>query len=95
MRTCRGGLRQSLVVAMIAPSILMGGICTHLSRDKELQNHLRTHPEDIAAAVEEFVRLYSPYRGFARTASKDVEIQGVTIHPMEPITMASSRYIVK
>jgi cytochrome P450 len=74
---------------MIAPSILMGGICTHLSRDKELQNHLRTHPEDIAAAVEEFVRLYSPYRGFARTASKDVEIQGVTIHPKEPITMVS------
>jgi cytochrome P450 len=83
----------------------MGGICTHLSRDKELQNHLRTHPEDIAAAVEEFVslsalnawaahlifpqvRLYSPYRGFARTASREVEINGCPIKPTEPITMA-------
>jgi len=31
----------------------------HLSKDKGLQNHLRTHPEDIVAAVEEFVRLYT------------------------------------
>ncbi|KAF2418898.1 putative cytochrome P450 [Tothia fuscella] len=83
-----GGLRQSLVVAMIAPSILMGGICTHLSRDKELQTHLRGHPEDVPAAVEEFVRLYTPYRGFARTASKDVKINGCPIQPKQPITLS-------
>jgi len=72
---------------MIAPSILLGQMTSHLSKDKDLQNHLRQHPEDIPAAIEEFVRLYSPYRGFARTSSKDVELQGCSIKPTEPITM--------
>jgi cytochrome P450 len=72
---------------MISPSILIGGICKHLSEDKELQNQLRTQPELIPAAIEEFVRLYSPYRGFSRTTSKDVELHGETIHPGNPVTM--------
>jgi cytochrome P450 len=72
---------------MVAPSILIGGICKHLSEDKELQNQLRSMPELIPAAIEEFVRLYSPYRGFSRTTSKDVEIHGQLITPGNPITM--------
>lgn len=72
---------------MVAPSILLGAIASHLATDKSLQAHLRTHPEDIPAAVDEFVRLYTPYRGFARTASKDVEINGCPIKPAQPITM--------
>jgi cytochrome P450 len=43
--------------------------------------------EFIPAAVEEFVRLYTPYRGFTRTTSKDVELHGRLIRPGEPITM--------
>ncbi|KAF2671826.1 putative cytochrome P450 [Microthyrium microscopicum] len=82
-----GGIRQCLVVAMIAPSILMGGICKHLSEDKDLQNKLRSEPELIPAAIEEFIRLYSPYRGFSRTTSKDVDLHGETISPGNPITM--------
>ena len=72
---------------MIAPSILIGGICKHLSEDKELQNLLRSQPELIPAAIEEFVRLYSPYRGFSRTTSRDVEIHGQIIHPGNPVTV--------
>jgi cytochrome P450 len=41
----------------------------------------------IPAAMEEFLRLYSPYRGFARTTSKDVHLHGQTIHPKEPVTL--------
>jgi cytochrome P450 len=82
-----GCLRQSLVVGVVAPPILIGSICNHLSRDKELQNKLRADESLIPGALEEFLRLYSPYRGFARTASKDVHLHGQTIRPREPITM--------
>ncbi len=37
--------------------------------------------------MEEFIRLYSPYRGFARTTSKDVHLRGKTIRPNEPVTL--------
>lgn len=82
-----GALRQSLVVGMVAPPILLGGICVHLARDPELQQRLREHPELLPAAVEEFVRLYTPYRGFARTVSEPVTIHGRTINPGEPVTL--------
>ncbi|EQB46202.1 cytochrome P450 [Colletotrichum gloeosporioides Cg-14] len=82
-----GCLRQSLVVGVVAPPILIGSICNHLSKDKELQNRLREDESLIPAAIEEFLRLYSPYRGFARTTSKEVCLHGKTIHPKEPITL--------
>jgi cytochrome P450 len=72
---------------MVAPPLIIGAICKHLSEDKELQQQLRSSPELIPAAVEEFIRLYTPYRGFARTVSKIVEMHGRTINPGEPITM--------
>ncbi|KAH0444713.1 C2H2 type zinc finger domain protein [Colletotrichum camelliae] len=82
-----GCLRQSLVVGVVAPPILIGSICHHLSKDKELQKKLREDESLIPAALEEFLRLYSPYRGFARTTSKEVCLHGKTIHPKEPITL--------
>jgi len=72
---------------MVAPPILFGNIAVHLSRDKSLQNRLRENPSLIPSAVEEFVRLYVPYRGFSRTTSSPVELHGRTIHPKEPISM--------
>ncbi|KAL0930161.1 cytochrome p450 [Colletotrichum truncatum] len=82
-----GCLRQSLVVGVVAPPILIGSICHHLSKDKELQQKLREDESLIPAAMEEFLRLYGPYRGFARTTSKDVHLHGKTIHPKEPVTL--------
>lgn len=82
-----GALRQSLVVGMVAPPILFGGICVHLARDPELQQKLRENPDLIPAAIEEFVRLYTPYRGFARTVSEPVTLHGRTIEPGEPVTL--------
>ena len=82
-----GALRQSLVVGMVAPPILLGSICVHLSRDRELQDRLRTHPDLLPAAVEEFLRLYTPYRGFARTVAHEVELHGRTVRPAEPVTL--------
>jgi cytochrome P450 len=71
-----GCLRQALVVAMIAPTIFIGAVSKHLSEHKDLQKQLRENPDQIPAAVEEFVRLYTPYRSFARSASIPTEIAG-------------------
>lgn len=71
----------------MAPPILIGSICKHLADDKELQRSLRSDSSLIPAATEEFIRLYSPYRGFARTASKEICLHGKTISPREPITL--------
>jgi cytochrome P450 len=84
---CRDTLRQCLVVGMVAPPILFGNIAAHLSHDKALQEDLRANPQKIPAAIEEFVRLYVPYRGFSRTAAHPVDLHGRKIHPGEPITM--------
>ena len=80
-------LRQFLSAAQAAPQAVLGSIAVHLARDQDLQGMLRQNPELVPAAVEEFLRLYSPYRVFARTAVHDVEIGGRTIPAGDPITM--------
>ena len=82
-----GTVRQVLVVGIVAPTVLMGSIAVHLSRDKTLQAELRVNPHRIPAAVEEFLRLYTPYRGFARTAVHDVEFGERTIPEGEAIAL--------
>ncbi|KAL4898079.1 cytochrome P450 [Aspergillus ambiguus] len=82
-----GALRQSLVVGMVAPPILFGDICNHLSEDKKLQAELRSNPSLIPGAIEEFVRLYVPYRGFCRTPSRDITLHDRVILRGEPIIM--------
>ena len=82
-----GTVRQVLVVGMVAPMVMIGNICVHLSRDKALQQQLRNDPALIPAAIEEFLRLYTPYRGFARTAVCPVEMGGRKIAPGEAIAL--------
>jgi cytochrome P450 len=82
-----GTVRQVLVVGIVAPMVMMGNICVHLSRHPELQEQLRLNPELIPAAIEEFLRLYTPYRGFARTATEDVEFRGRVIKEGEAIAL--------
>jgi cytochrome P450 len=82
-----GTVRQVLVVGMIAPMVLIGSISVHLSRDPALQAELRASPERIPAAIEEFLRLYTPYRGFARTAVCDIDLHGRHIPAGEPIAL--------
>lgn len=82
-----GTVRQVLVVGIIAPTVVIGSIAVHLSRDPALQARLREEPALAAPAVEEFLRLYTPYRGFARTARRDVELHGRRIPAGEPIAL--------
>lgn len=82
-----GTIRQVLVVGLIAPTVVIGSIAVHLGRDRPLQDRLRAEPTLIPAAIDEFLRLYTPYRGFARTAVRDVTIRGRTIPAGEPIAL--------
>ena len=82
-----GTIRQVLVVGIIAPTVVIGSIAVHLSRHRELQSELRANRELVPAAIEEFLRLYTPYRGFARTATKDVCIRGREIPAGDPIAL--------
>lgn len=82
-----GTIRQVLVVGIIAPSVMIGSIAVHLCRDQALQAQLRAEPALIPAAVEEFLRLYTPYRGFARTPVADVTIGGRTIPADAPVAL--------
>ena len=82
-----GTVRQVLVVGIVAPTVFLGSVCVHLSRHRELQEQLRNEPSLLPAAIEEFLRLYTPYRGFARTSTVDVELHGKHIKATEPIAL--------
>jgi cytochrome P450 len=82
-----GTIRQVLVVGIIAPTVVIGSIAVHLTRHPDLQRQLRENPSQIGGALEEFLRLYTPYRGFARTAVRDVSIRGRTIPKDAPIAL--------
>jgi cytochrome P450 len=82
-----GTIRQMIVVGMIAPSVFIGCMLVHLSEHQALQDQLRGDPSLIPAAIEEYLRLFTPYRGFARTAKRDVQIGGREIKKDEPIAL--------
>ncbi|RAY15878.1 cytochrome P450 [Actinomadura craniellae] len=82
-----GTVRQVMVTGMVAPTVTLGSMVAHLAGDPELQDRLRAASDLVPRAVEEFLRLYSPYRGFARTAVRDVEIGGREIRAGEPIAL--------
>lgn len=82
-----GAVRQILVVGIVAPMVMVGSMAVHLARDPALQQQLRDHPALVPAAVEEFLRLYTPYRGFARTAVQDTEIGGRAIRADEAVAL--------
>ncbi len=74
-----GTVRQVLVVGIVAPMVMLGSVALHLSQHPELHRQLREDRSLIPAAVEEFLRLYTPYRGFARTPTRGVEVSGCPI----------------
>jgi len=85
-----GTIRQLIVVGMIAPVIFIGSMSVHLSDHPDVQERLRNDTSLIPAAIEEYLRLYTPYRGFARTAVRDVEMKGRTIRKDEPVAVVFS-----
>ncbi len=82
-----GALRQFLLVGIIAPTTFIGSMAVHLSRHPDHHAHLRANPSLIPDATEELLRLYTPYRGFARTARKDTELGGRQIKAGDPLAV--------
>jgi cytochrome P450 len=82
-----GTIRQMIVVGMIAPSVFIGSMFVHLAQHPALQDQLRADASLLPAALEEYLRLFTPYRGFARTANRQVEIGGRSIQAGEPIAL--------
>lgn len=80
-------IRQFLSASQAAPGAVLGSVIVHLCRDQDLQQRLRDEPALIPDAIEEFLRLYAPYRVFARAPIEDVVIGGRTIAAGEPIAM--------
>lgn len=83
-----GTIRQLLVVGIIAPTTFIGSMSIHLARHPEHHRMLKDDPSLIPDALEELLRLYTPYRGFARTATRDIEVRGRTIRKDEPVALA-------
>ncbi len=82
-----GTIRQFIVVGMVAPCVFIGSMLVHLAQNRELQSQLRADPSLVPAAVEEYLRLLTPYRGFARTPTRDVEIGGRLLRKDEPVAL--------
>ncbi len=82
-----GTIRQFIVVGMVAPCVFIGSMLVHLAQNPELQAELREDPSLVPAAVEEYLRLLTPYRGFARTPTRDVEIGGRLLRKDEPVAL--------
>ena len=82
-----GTIRQFIVVGMVAPCVFIGSMVVHLAEHPELQRRLRSDPSLVPAAVQEYLRLLTPYRGFARTPTRDVELGGRTIRKDEPVAL--------
>lgn len=82
-----GTIRQFIVVGMVAPCVFIGSMVMHLAQHPEIQDELRADPSLIPAAVDEYLRLLTPYRGFARTATCDVELGGRLIREGEPLAV--------
>lgn len=82
-----GTVRQTIVAGIGASQAVLGSAAVHRPRDPDLQERLRERADLLASAVEELLRLYAPYRVFARTATRDVEVGGRTIRAKRPVTM--------
>jgi cytochrome P450 len=85
-----GTIRQLLVVGIIAPTTFLGSVAVHFCRHPEHFKLMQDRPQDIPAIADELLRLYTPYRGFARTPTRDVEIGGRTICRDEAVALAFS-----
>jgi cytochrome P450 len=82
-----GTVRQLLIAGHVPVVLLCGSAVLHLAGDADLQRSLRATPELIGDAVEEFLRLYTPNEGFARTATRDTELGGRTVRAGERVAM--------
>lgn len=66
----------------------LGQFMIRFSRQPEIPAHLRAHPELMPAAVEELLRLETPFVFVGRTARHDTEISGRHIRQGEKVLVS-------
>lgn len=86
-KTAVATVRQMIVAGMGAPQAVIGSAVAYLALHPDLQERLRSHPEEVPVAVEELLRLHAPYRVFARTAKHDTMIRDRFVRAGEPIAL--------
>ncbi len=74
-----GSLRQIVVAGHGAPALALASAVLELARDDQRQEALRADPDQLPGFTEEMLRLHTPNVGFARTATRDVELAGQRI----------------
>ncbi|GAA1871956.1 cytochrome P450 [Pseudonocardia ailaonensis] len=77
--------------------LVLGGVDTtsqlilhslrYLHQNPELREDLREHPERLRNACEEFLRYFSPIQWFARTVTRDCEVDGVDLKAGERVLL--------
>jgi cytochrome P450 len=82
-----GSLRQIVVAGHGAPALVLASAALHLARDGALRQQLGADPALIPAFAEEMLRLHTPNVGFARTATRPVQIGDRVIAPGEPVAV--------
>jgi cytochrome P450 len=82
-----GSIRQLLIAAHVAPTAVIASAVAHLARDPELQSRLRADPAALPPVIEEVLRVYAPNQGFARTATRDLEIAGRRVTQGEMVAL--------
>lgn len=58
-----------------------------LTQHPDVRAHLIAHPEDVASAVEEWLRYFSPVQGLGRTVNGTVQVAGQTLHDGERLLL--------
>ncbi|MBB4858672.1 cytochrome P450 [Novosphingobium chloroacetimidivorans] len=66
----------------------MTGLFSHVLGRPDLQRRLLEDDRALDAAIEEAVRLTSPFHGFSRTATRDVEVAGTVIPEGEVVRLS-------
>jgi cytochrome P450 len=82
-----GSVRQLLIAAHVAPTAVIASAVAHLARDAGLQSQLRAGRVPLPTLVEELLRYYAPNQGFARTATRDLELDGRSIRHGEMVAL--------
>ena len=59
----------------------------HLAEHPQDAEYLRTHPDEIARAIEEFLRWATPIVHLGRTVTEEAEVGGVRLRPGELVSV--------
>lgn len=65
----------------------LAGLLFHVLREPELGHRLLGNDEEMAQAIEEAVRIVSPFHGFSRTTTRPAEVEGIEIPAGETVRL--------